>query len=218
MNPDGTLAAPCSTPLGPQLCTTPNMNGSKPDITATLPGSNSFFIAYLTKTTVPDALFFNYIPTHDLVGQPPIRLITVDVAKSIAQGFQVALVPELAIVQLRMFDCTGAPASGVYFTLDSSVPSPAPDGILPFAYQNSSPTNLFLTTDPTGQFGFANVGPGNVRVTAYLANPKRTLPELTAITKGKMMPPADDTLLTSMSIPLVRGGWATLADVRLFVP
>jgi hypothetical protein len=207
-------APSCAQPLGPTACITPNMPGTpNPNVTITLPGQDGFLIAFLTGTTLPDALYFNHIPTKDITADPPIRLISATVATNIAQSFQVMLKGDLAILVLRAYDCEGQPASGVYFTV-----SPSPAGIQPFTYVLGNPTIRNLLTDASGQFGFANAAPGNTVATAYLASPGRSFEELTLITTGKMAPPASDTKIGDINIYNAAGSWATLGDVRPYQP
>jgi hypothetical protein len=198
---------------GRTLSTTPVVN-----VDIELPGTNAYVIEFFdpsappTNPTVPDVLFFNRVPTNNLVGAPAIRLIPFQVAQTIANNFQFTLDPTLGIVLLRVFNCLKAPASGVFFTI-----TPAPEGIIPFTYSNGNPTNQALTTDETGQFGFANASPVTTRATAYLAKSALTNNQLLQITAGKMPPPADAVKIGDVDF-IARATWATLVDLRPFQP
>lgn len=204
---------PCSNPLGPTKCTYPNMTNPTTNIPITLPGQTNFYIAFLTDSTVPDALYFNPTPMHTLVeSQPPIRLITVDVVESIATSFNITLNPTLAIVQLRVFDCNGQLAAGIYCMI-----TPSSSGFIPYVYRMGSPTPLFASTDDSGQFGFVNVSPHDVSVAAYLPGAARTDQELMQIATGAMPVPAEDKMIGTITFD-AQPGWATLGDIRPYAP
>jgi hypothetical protein len=176
---------PCRAPLGG--CP------SGPDsstVNVPLPGRGDLYMAFITPSTVPDALYFNRPPMGNLTSlQPPIRLITFGTAQSLAESFGLQLDPNLGLVVMRIFDCNGSPAPGVKVTLQ-----PAPPNLIPFAYQNDAPSPLLTVTDETGQFGFGNASPGSAKATVILDD-------------------AQQTMIASVTFT-VRAGWATLVDVR----
>jgi hypothetical protein len=190
----GAATAPCNTPLSP--CLMPPLQRT---VDITLPPREDTFIAFeaaFFTNTVPIALYFNRHPTSDLVGRPPIRLVTLAVKQAIANAFGGSLDPTLGSALLRVFDCNGDPAANVRFTLESAPVSPA---AIPFAYRNNGPTTLLTTTDDSGQFSFENVAPGFALVRAFLVNDTESLD--------------DDTEVGSVTFP-VRSAWTSAVDLR----
>ncbi len=189
---DGGPPVACNDPLGAG-CQAPDP--TKVNVAINLPPRSDVYMAFLTPYTVPDSLYFNRPPTSDLVGSPPIRLITFATAQSLAESFDLVLDPTLGLVVIRAFDCNGDPASGVRFTLE-----PSPANLIPFAYRNDAPSPLLQSTDITGQFGFGNAQPGSALARAFLTN-------------GTDDDTSDDTAIGTVTFT-VRAGWATLVDFR----
>lgn len=132
------------------------------------------------------------VPTMYFVNQPMLadraesfRLLNPPGLRALAMQGGVTLEPELGHLLVRVFDCEGAPASGIQMSNDR--------GGEPFSFVNGLPSTGADVTTPDGLGGFVNV------------------PPVLVVLQGLKV---DDGRVISTPSVSVRSGWFTYGDVE----
>jgi hypothetical protein len=173
-DPTGQLA--CNMPLVPKFQPPSPSNMEIPLVVPSpIQQGFNFFVAFQnTGVVLPTAIWFNRIPTKSLTATIPIIIIDFVHAAGLAQGLHESLDPTLGLVLLHIYDCTGTPAAGVAATINCNGDGgPLPSTFFAYAIHHGIPLNVTagggpLTSDTSGDFGFANVPPGGCTANLYV--------------------------------------------------
>jgi hypothetical protein len=181
----GDIPSPAQDPTGQLPCNTPLVKEFQPQspldmvvplpVPSTVPHNYNFFIAFQnTGVVLPTAIWFDHIPTKNVTSGIPIIAIDFAHAAALAAGLNESLDPTLGLVLLNVYDCTGTPAEGVTATINCNGDGgPLPSNFGAYAIHHGIPVNnpgpgQTLTSDLSGEFGFANVPPGICTASLYV--------------------------------------------------
>jgi len=135
----------------------------------------------LTDSHIAPALYFLTPPASGDLDLPTVPLATPLVASGIAQSSGgTAWNQERGIVLLNAFDCQGAPAVGVSFSL-GGVPDPS---AFNFYLVDGLPTNKSTVTDYTGYGGLVNVAAGATTIAATLQPSNRKVGNISILIRA----------------------------------
>lgn len=113
------------------------------------------FTGYLeiTSPTMAPVLFYyvDPLPPRSIV-EYPLAVVARASLQPLVQLLGVDFDPNVGVQAFRAFDCTGAPAAGVSFTLEGNA--------VPWYFAGRLPNGMASATDPEGIGGFVSVQPG----------------------------------------------------------
>ena len=134
----------------------------------------------MTDSRIAPALYFLTPPASGDLDLPTVPLATVAGATSVVLYAGGSWNQERGIVLLNAFDCQGAAAESLSFTL-GGVPDPS---TFNFYLADGLPTNKTSVTDYTGYGGLVNVPPGAATIAATLVPSNRRVSNISILIRA----------------------------------
>ncbi len=152
--------------------------------TLSVPAGYNGFVLSTWDASLPSLVYIDP-PVARSTTEPPEYLISKDTISILASavgdvdGSAVVVEPQDGILFLGAYDCRGAPAAGVHFSLAPHAPS-----ALPIYIVGSLPSLTATATDPSGNGAYVNVPVGSVTITATLAATGQTIASVTGFSEA----------------------------------